>query len=446
MILTLRFRLLIAAFAIFGLCQSCYGPSDKVSAAANSDPGESATTLTPAPAPIPGPEGSSSRSAEENPDANTEGANTEGEASPAAQCDLSAQLAQANEQSTDSAYSVIDEQQAAQFEVPGSEVFQTRSLSDQAIDFDERALLSTLQGTRKYFLEQGCQDPKILREGILGTQNISVADVLNTIDFMIETLSADITAAQPTRLKDPNFINQNFQVVRWLAYDPQNINETRLRITKYAVFTHPGSRERTDVYNIPVYKIRDDITDDAFITNYTKQEVLSGIFEEGGAEHGNVDTLAYLSRESFEDALLQGTAYVTFPDGSAAYFNVDKNNGIAYIPGLAQQQQQRYWYFKEVEQLKGYGHSSDVKIPIDPGVTFAGDVLNIGLGKIIAIEDSNQNIRIGMIADTGGAFLPNLHQLDFFAGVFPSRDAYQQAVQQLPTYANTYILLKKEAP
>ncbi|MEN8444752.1 MAG: hypothetical protein ABG776_07050, partial [Cyanobacteria bacterium J06555_13] len=63
--------------------------------------------------------------------------------------------------------------------------------------------------------------------------------------------------------------------------------------------------------------------------------------------------------------------------------------------------------------------------------------------KIVAIEDRNQNIRIGIIADTGGAFLPNLHQLDFFAGVFPDRPTYQQAVQQLPEYTRAYFLLKK---
>ncbi|MEO0807811.1 MAG: hypothetical protein AAFY33_16055, partial [Cyanobacteria bacterium J06643_4] len=189
---------------------------------------------------------------------------------------------------------------------------------------------------------------------------------------------------------------------------------------------------------------KDDLENEDLITQYTKQEALSGIFEPGGAEHGNVETLAYLTRDGFEDALLQGTAFVTFEDGTTTYFNVDKNNGIAYVPGLAQRQQERFWYFKEVTKLNGYGLNSDVKIPIEPGVTFAGDVLNIGLGKIVAIEDRNQNIRLGIIADTGGAFLPNLHQLDFFAGVFPDRTTYQQAVSDLPEYTKTYFLLRKE--
>ncbi|MEL7511994.1 MAG: hypothetical protein AAGM27_07580, partial [Cyanobacteria bacterium J06554_3] len=329
-------------------------------------------------------------------------------------------------------------------QVVGDDVFQMGSLPSQTIDFDERALLNVLQETRIYFSDHGCQDPKILQNGVLGTQDVTISDVVATLDFMLKILNEDIAAGQPTRLKDAAFINENFEVIRWLAYDPTYLDETRARITKYAVFTHEGSRERTEIFNTPVYKIKDGLENEDFITQYTKQEALSGIFEPGGAEHGNVETLAYLTRDGFEDALLQGTAFVTFEDGTTTYFNVDKNNGIAYVPGLAQRQQERFWYFKEVTKLNGYGLNSDVKIPIEPGVTFAGDVLNIGLGKIVAIEDRNQNIRLGIIADTGGAFLPNLHQLDFFAGVFPDRTTYQQAVSDLPEYTKTYFLLRKE--
>ncbi|MEO1447197.1 MAG: hypothetical protein AAFV46_13375, partial [Cyanobacteria bacterium J06635_11] len=349
-------------------------------------------------------------------------------------CDLSEKLVHTatTQAAIPSTYSVIDEQESSQYSVTGDDLFRSASLPNQVIDFDEQALLNVLQATRRYFAEQGCQDPKILQAGVMGTQGISVADAIATIDFLIKTLTEDLTAGVPTRLKNSDFISQHFRVIRWLAYDPTYPDDTRTRITKYAVFTHPGSRERTDIYNTPVYKIRDGLEDADFITRYTKQEALSGVFEPGGADYGSVETLAYLTREGFEDALLQGTAFIELTDGTTTYFNVDKNNGIAYVPGLAQRRQERFWYFKEVTKLNGYGLNSDVKIPIEPGVTFAGDVHNIGLGKIVAIEDRNQNIRIGIIADTGGAFLPNLHQLDFFAGVFPDRPTYQQAVQQLP--------------
>ncbi|MGB3639041.1 MAG: hypothetical protein WBA39_15910 [Rivularia sp. (in: cyanobacteria)] len=51
--------------------------------------------------------------------------------------------------------------------------------------------------------------------------------------------------------------------------------------------------------------------------------------------------------------------------------------------------------------------------------------------------------RMGIIADTGGAFLPSLYQLDFLSGIFKNKNDFQQYVNQLPEYANAYILVKK---
>ncbi|MEL6552957.1 MAG: hypothetical protein AAFQ63_05760 [Cyanobacteria bacterium J06621_11] len=438
-------RLLLVAIASISLCSSCRLPETSVTKAADIQPTEpqpetsEATTQPPT-------------SVEDSSNSGTTQTGTTQTDSTQAGCDVIEQLAAQTTETTAQAiapntlsttYTVIGEQEEPQYSVTSDDMFRNASLPSQTIDFDELALLNVLKETRRYFSEHGCEDPKVLKAGVLGTEGISVTDVITTLDFLIETLATDISADAPTRLKDPNFINQNFKVIRWLAYDRDYLNDTRARITKYAVFTHAGSRERTDIYNTPVYKIKDGLENEAFITRYTKQEALSGIFEPGGSEYGKVETLAYLTREGFEDALLQGTALIELTDGSTTYFNVDKNNGIAYVPGLAQPQQERFWYFREVNKLNGYGLNSDVKIPIEPGVTFAGDVLNIGLGKLVAIEDRNQNIRLGLIADTGGAFLPNLHQLDFFAGVFPDRPTYQQAVQQLPEYTKAYFLLKK---
>lgn len=138
---------------------------------------------------------------------------------------------------------------------------------------------------------------------------------------------------------------------------------------------------------------------------------------------------------------------IRFGDGSSAYFNVDRNNGIAYVRGQPQREQKRYWYFKQVDAIKGYGPKT-AKIAVRPGVTFAGDVLNIGLGKIIMLEHNTggtQQLNMGVLADTGGAFLPNLYQLDFLAGVFPSHDQFKQHISTLPAYANAYILIKKKS-
>ena len=83
--------------------------------------------------------------------------------------------------------------------------------------------------------------------------------------------------------------------------------------------------------------------------------------------------------------------------------------------------QKPYWYFRKVDAIKGYGYKIDAKISIQPGVTFADDVLNIGLGKMVVLESGkgkSKQLQMGIIADTGGAFLPSLYQLDLKNGYF----------------------------
>lgn len=143
---------------------------------------------------------------------------------------------------------------------------------------------------------------------------------------------------------------------------------------------------------------------------------------------------------------MQGTILINFTDGYRAFFNVDRNNGMSYIRGLKATAQKRYWYFREVDAIKGYGYKIDAKISIKPGVTFAGDVLNIGLGRVIVIEHTKggrKHLQMGVMADTGGAFLPNLYQLDFLAGIFKSQKEFRQNISQLPEYATAYFLVKK---
>jgi hypothetical protein len=347
---------------------------------------------------------------------------------------------------TATSYQAIDEFHQNRFSVDSNQVFTTGNLPNADLQFNATNLLTVLQNTQTYFQTYADENPEVQREGILGAQGVTLPDVLNTLAFMIDTLQEDLANQQPIRLKDPTFINTHFKVMTWSAYNPVDLGQRLLRITKYAVFTHPGSRTRTDVFNVPLYRLNEDAETDRFYLNYTKQQVLSGIYEAGGAEFGRVEPLAYLTRESFEDALMQGTIQVNFPDGASAFFNVDRNNGIAYNAGLSPYQQGRYWYFNPVDGIKGYGHKSAAKISIAPGVTFAGDVLNIGLGRVVVLEHNmggQAQLQLGIIADTGGAFLPNLHQLDFLAGVFHDRDEFYAYTSRLPEYAKAYLLVKK---
>ncbi|MEH2440003.1 hypothetical protein [Nostoc sp.] len=343
-------------------------------------------------------------------------------------------------------YSVVDEFKKYKFSINGSQVVTPSKLPSSKVNFEQEDLLTVLVNTRKYFQDYSSEDPDILRTGMLATQGVTVPDVLNTLNFMIAVLKEDIANNRATRLQDANFINTNFRVIKWSAYNPKNKQQKQLRITKYAVFTHPGSRNKTSTFNTPIYSLKENANNDKFYTKYTKQDVLSGIYEPGGREFGKVTSLAYLTRNGLEEAIMEGTILINFTDGYKAFFNVDRNNGMAYIRGLKATAQKRYWYFREVDAIKGYGYKIDAKISIKPGVTFAGDVLNIGLGKVVVIEHTKggrKYLRMGVVADTGGAFLPNLYQLDFLAGIFKNKQEFGQNIAQLPEYATAYFLIKK---
>ncbi len=343
-------------------------------------------------------------------------------------------------------YPVIDELQKYKFSVQGSQILTPGELPTTKVNFNQADLLSVLVNTRKYFQDYSHEDPDILRTGLLATQGVTVEDVLKTLDFMIAVLKEDIANNRATRLQDPNFINTHFRVINWSAYNRHNTSQKELRITKYAVFTHPGSHTKTSTFNTPIYSLNDNSSTDKFYIRYTKQDVLSGIYESGGREFGKVKPIAYLTRDGLEEALMEGTILVNFTDGSKQLFNVDRSNEMSYIRRLPATAQKRYWYFKQVDAIKGYGYKIDAKISISPGVTFAGDVLNIGLGKIIVLEytkGGSKHLQMGVIADTGGAFLPNLYQLDFLAGIFQDKKDFGEYISQIPDYATAYILVKK---
>jgi hypothetical protein len=343
-------------------------------------------------------------------------------------------------------YQVINELKQPQFVAQSQAVFRSAQLPTARVDFNPADLLVVLNSTRKYFQERAAGDPDLQREGILGLQGVKVAEIVKTLDFMVLTLTEDIKAKRSIRLQDPNFINTNFRAIQWTAFNPASKQEKRLRLTKYAVFTHPGSRTPTPQFNAGIYALKSGNDAEQLRAKYTKQDVLTNIYEPKGKEFGNVEPLAYLDRDGLESALMEGTILVKFPDGSSDFFNVDRNNGIPFIKGLTPTEQKRYWYFQRVDEIRGYGSSIDTKISVKPGVTFAGDVLNIGLGRIVVLEHSTgdrQHLRMGIIADTGGAFLPNLHQLDFLAGVFNSKDEFAARTRNLPEYAKAYILVKR---
>jgi hypothetical protein len=343
-------------------------------------------------------------------------------------------------------YQVIDELKQPQFMAQSRDILKAASLPSSRVKFNPADLLVVLKSTRKYFKNRLDTDVDLQREGILGTQGVTVADIVKTLDFMVLTLQQDLKAKRAIRLQDPKFLNTNFRTIQWTAFNPTATEQKRVRMTKYAVFTHPGSRTPTKEFNAGIYALKPGTDIETIRLKYTKQDVLKNIYEPKGQEFGTVEPLAYLDREGLESALMEGTILIKFNDGKSAFFNVDRHNNVPYIKGLDPLEQKRYWYFKPVMAIKGYGQTIETKISLKPGVTFAGDVLNIGLGRIVVTEnsiDGKPQLRMGIIADTGGAFLPNLHQLDFLAGVFDNKDDFAASTRKLPEYTKAYILVKR---
>lgn len=293
---------------------------------------------------------------------------------------------------------------------------------------------------------------------VLAAYGISRAEVQKTLQVIVDVVAADKAAHRSSRLLDPDWLAQHFRLLAWSAdregahKHKVTLPDSRLRITKYVVFAAEGRDQADAAHPCALYALPDEEAQlspeqaearksSLLRYRYTKQQVIAGALK-GKA----VKPLVWLSRQGLEDALMQGSLQVHMPDGRTRMFNVHRNNGIGYDRRIKDpRQQHRYWYFKEVRGILGYGQ--DDKIVLQPEVTFAGDVYNIGLGKVVAMlypgSDGQQRLRLGILADTGGAFVPNLYQLDYLAGVYPSRAAFQKGVAALPTHAQILILIAR---
>lgn len=148
------------------------------------------------------------------------------------------------------------------------------------------------------------------------------------------------------RLQDPNFLASHFRALRWTGHAAQaadngvQLTGGGVRVTRYLVYQHVGSRTRTAAYNTALYGVPVDeaalTTDDTNALpdltrrRYTRREVLDGVYERGGAAEGLAPALVWMRRAHVHEALMQGTVEVSLVDGGTRTFNVHRNNGVAY--------------------------------------------------------------------------------------------------------------------
>lgn len=319
--------------------------------------------------------------------------------------------------------------------------------------------------TLKYIDKGQSYDPVAIHGGKIPGATVPVADIRATLLYICKIANEDQATGRKSRLTDPNFIQQHFNFVRWLPDQAgaaklaknkpllQKLPADKILQTKYFVKIADGSPVKTPqqnqaLYGLPYDEAKLDLaTADALgkkITRFQlgKQEIVRGALEKTPLR---APVLFWLSREGLEGALLQGTAVV--PSGKGyRYYNVHRTNGIPYDRTKTPEQQQRYWYFKEVQSVLGYGKDADYKIPIKPEVTVAGDIPQLGLGKLILLatpESGVMHYRLTILADTGGAFANNLFQLDWLSGYYRGWPDYFAANKHRGDYSQAYLLLKK---
>jgi hypothetical protein len=280
---------------------------------------------------------------------------------------------------------------------------------------------------------------------------VPIANVVQTLRYLVTVILEDKRTGH-YRILDPNFIIKHFSCIKWtadiLSAREKNIKipeDGQIRLTNYVIFNVNGNYKKTSKYNCALYRLEDK----SIRKKYTKQQIISGVFNYK-INKTKAFPLAWLTRNDFEDALMQGTVIINFPDKKSKIFIVDCSNGIDFNQKNKNiKNQKRYWFFTELKRSAPSVEQIKKNMSRRKNVIFAGDIYNIGLGKLIAIAHTNpishnKELRLGILADTGGFFMKNLYQLDLFGGIFSSRAILKNYLKQLPMSTNAYILYKND--
>lgn len=323
-------------------------------------------------------------------------------------------------------------------------------------------ILKAARYALQYFKSGNKKSRDLTTSKFLEKKYISNLEARKTLEFIVKTIEEDQKSKRSkSRILDPNFIKKNFSFIKWNS-DQQTANKNhvklpkwynhgklapeKIKLTSYAIFKRYASYKKTKTHKYALYEISSKDFESKLRLKYTKQKILSGALEKKDFKN-HVSPLVWVSRQSLEEALMQGSIMLLMPDGKKRIFNTYKSNGFPFIKKLKTTwRQKKYWFFKEIKKQKSQQQLSS---PLTlGGVIFAGDVHSIGLGKIIALKYKNlrtkkDELRLGVLADKGSAFSNNLYQLDFFVGVFNNRKEFKKFIGQFPPAVEAYILKKR---
>ncbi|MFY8349585.1 MltA domain-containing protein [Pseudoalteromonas sp. SSM20] len=336
-------------------------------------------------------------------------------------------------------------------------------INDFKINTNPHDLCKVANNTVNYLSLGKQYDAAVIHANKLSEYGISEDDLSRTLKSLCTFAKAD-EKNNTKSLTDIQFLKKHYDFYR-ISSDTthakklsdkkpllKNLTNDKVLMTKYYVHLATGSDVKTTEYTYPLYALP---FDEAGLSleeaerkkqqltrfKYGKQEILSGIL----TQQNLAKPIIYLTREDLESALLQGTIVVEI-NGEQRVFNVHRNNGIAYDRTIKPFEQNRYWYFKQVNGILGYGKDANHKIEVLPEVTFAGDIYQLGLGALVFAKfdfKSHSEYRMAVMADTGGAFEDNLYQLDYLAGSYPGIKAYYDANRHMPDYIDAWFMILK---
>lgn len=339
----------------------------------------------------------------------------------------------------------------------------SKPVTGKIVPLNSQDLCDVAAGAKAYLDKGEGYDALANHAGVSESFGGDLARIKATLLFICKVNQEDKAKDGLSRLHDINFINQHFERVRWQPDQKQsakfshqkpllkNMPADKLLLTKYYIKKAIGSLAKSSktphaLYEIPydeqslTLEQADDQKENITRYQYTKQQVLTGVLD----KQKLAKPMIWLSRDNLEDTLMQGTVMIEDSHGKPMHFyNVHRNNGIGYDRNLKKEQQGRYWYFKQTDSVLGYGKDASYKVPIKPLVTVAGDLAHLGLGKLIMLSHNNEH-RLVVLADTGGAFENNQYQLDYLGGYFYNWQDYIKTYRHFPDYVEARILLLKK--
>lgn len=337
------------------------------------------------------------------------------------------------------------------------------------IQINAAHLCDVAANTQEY-IQKHPDDSYAVKEGVTAKVGAGLNRVSKTLSFICKVHEEDKAAERDSRLANAEFLKANFEFIRWYpdTKKAQNVadkstNDAKKRLlngipsdqiflTKYYTKLLKGSAVRTSTYSQALYalpfdeanlsqeealKKRDSLTR----FKYTRQDIIKGAL----LNKKLAKPLVWITEEALHDVLLQGTGVLEVA-GKTRYFNVHRNNDIAYDYHIGKREQARYWYFAEVPSIMGYGKSIHEKIALAPHVSVAGNVQQFGLGKLFLFDyqAKGQGVtQLAILADEGGAFVDNLFQLDLLVDSYVGWSDYHKANKHLPDYTKAWILVVK---